>query len=140
MLLLRSGASVVAILGLLFTSAQADGVLLNAQSIKNLFPGQYEARFKGYKVVFSAHRDGRLVGQAFGKEDRGKWFLRGNQACMTWKKWTEGKPECGSISRQGNWLVANNKNGQMLKFRPVPVVAQTQQSINDRPFATEPDR
>ena len=126
MLSLRSVASVMAILGLLSTTVQADGIRLNAKSVKSLFPGQYEARVKGYKILFSAHRGGNLAGQAFGQEDRGRWFVKGNRLCMVWRKWTEGKPKCGSISRQGNWFIANNTKGQLLKFRPVSVVALNQ--------------
>ena len=120
---LRNLASILSVLVVISVPAQADTVRLSAQSIKNLFPGHYEARVKGYKILFSAHRGGKLVGQAFGRTDRGKWSVRGRRLCMAWRKWTEGKVKCGSVSKQGKWYVASDAEGQVLSFRPVSVLA-----------------
>jgi len=120
---LRSFVYILALLASSSTTAQADTVRLSAQSIKNLFPGHYEARVKGYKVLFSAHRGGKLVGQAFGREDRGKWFVKGRRLCVVWRQWTKGEAKCGSVSKRGKWYVANDAKGQMLSFRPVSVLA-----------------
>lgn len=121
--LLRSFASILALLAVFSMTAQADTLRLGAQSIKNLFPGHYEARVQGYKVLFSAHRGGKLVGQAFGREDRGKWYVKGSRLCVAWRKWTKGKAKCGTVSKRGKWYVASDAKGQMLSFRPVSVLA-----------------
>ena len=120
---LRLSAAALSLLILSSVTTQADTVRLGAQAIKNLFPGHYEARVKGYKVLFSAHRGGKLVGQAFGRTDKGKWFVKGRHLCMAWRKWTKGKAKCGSVSKRGEWYVANDTTGQVLSFRPVSVVA-----------------
>ncbi len=121
---LKSAASVLAILSLLCTTSQAGEAPLDAQSIKKLIPGQHEARFKSYKVLFAADRAGRLAGRAHGVIDRGQWYMRGNQLCVVWKQWTEGMPKCGAIWQRGKWFVASNNEGVMLTFRPLSVVAQ----------------
>ncbi len=121
--LLRSFTSILAFLALISMPAQADTLRLGAKSIKNLFPGHYEARVRGYKVLFSAHRGGKLVGQAFGRQDRGKWFVKGSRLCVAWRKWTKGKVKCGSVSKRGMWYVASDAKGQVLSFRSVSVVA-----------------
>lgn len=121
--LLRSFTSILAFLALISMPAQADTLRLGAKSIKNLFPGHYEARVRGYKVLFSAHRGGKLVGQAFGRQDRGKWFVKGSRLCVAWRKWTKGKVKCGSVSKRGMWYVASDAKGQVLSFRSVSMVA-----------------
>ncbi|NNE24275.1 MAG: hypothetical protein HKN11_16875 [Rhizobiales bacterium] len=120
---MRSFTSILAFLALISMPAQADTLRLGAKSIKNLFPGHYEARVRGYKVLFSAHRGGKLVGQAFGRQDRGKWFVKGSRLCVAWRKWTKGKVKCGSVSKRGMWYVASDAKGQVLSFRSVSVVA-----------------
>lgn len=122
--LLRSFASMVTLLALSSMPAQADTLRLGPQSIRNLFPGHYEARVQGYKILFSAHRSGKLVGQAFGRQDRGKWYVKGSRLCVVWRKWTKGKAKCGSVAKRGMWYLASDAKGQMLSFRPVSVLAQ----------------
>jgi hypothetical protein len=113
-------ALALAVLGLM-SAAQAEGSRLSASSIKKLFPGQYEATVRGYKLLFTASSDGRLAGWSFGREDNGRWFLRGHTLCVVWQQWTEGKSKCAYVSRAGVWLVARDRSGELLKFRPVSV-------------------
>ncbi len=126
MLSLRLFVSILSVVILSATAAHSDPVRLGAQSLKKLFPGHYEARVKGYKILFSAHRGGKLVGQAFGRSDRGKWFVKGRRLCMAWQNWTKGKVKCGSVSRQNNWYIAHDADGQVLLFRPASVLAASQ--------------
>lgn len=116
-------ACVVATTAAFSMAAQADTIRLSTTSIKNLFPGHYEARVKGYRVLFSARRGGKLVGQAFGREDRGKWYVKGNRLCVAFRQWTNGKAKCGSVSKRGKWYVASDAKGKVLSFRPVSVLA-----------------
>ena len=85
--------------------------------IAKLFPGQFEAKVKGYRVAFSGERNGALSGQAYGQQDEGRWYMQGSALCVVWSKWTDGKPRCGEITQQGGWYVANDGKGEMLKFR-----------------------
>ena len=121
---LQSLASAAAIVSVLSVACQASAAPLEAQSIMKLFPGQFEARFKSYKIRFSADRAGRMAGRSNGIVDRGQWYVRGNQLCVAWNLWTMGKPKCGAIWQRGKWYVASNSDGHTLAFRPLSRVAQ----------------
>ena len=62
-------------------------------------------------------RGGALAGQAYGQQDKGRWFMKGSSLCVSWEKWTKGQAHCGQITQQGGWYVAKNGEGEMLKFR-----------------------
>ena len=109
---------VLASLGVLSASAEANGGRLDAPSITKLFPGQFEARVRGYQIQIVARGDGGLSGRAFGRIDQGQWFLQNDRLCVAWRRWTEGKAKCGVVSLYGEWLVASNEDGPVLKFRP----------------------
>jgi hypothetical protein len=85
--------------------------------ITKLFPGQFEAKVKGYRVSFSGSRNGALAGQAYGQQDKGRWYMQGSALCVVWNKWTKGKAHCGQIVQQGGWYVATGGDGEVLKFR-----------------------
>lgn len=114
---LTSIPAAIAALGLLATVGQAGSNQLDAKSIKGLFPGYFEAKVEGYRVQFSGTGNGMLNGQAFGREDQGRWYIQGNRLCVAWKEWTKGEAKCGAISQKDGWFVASNGSGQLLKFR-----------------------
>lgn len=99
------------------TSGAAVAGNLDANSIRKLFPGEFEAVVQGYRIHISGSAGGRLVGQAYGQQDRGRWHLKGNTLCVTWSKWASGKATCGKISQKSGWFVASGQGGQVLKFR-----------------------
>lgn len=90
---------------------------LDSSSIRKLFPGEFEAVVRGYRIHISGSAGGRLVGEAYGQQDRGRWYMKGNTLCVAWNKWAEGKSTCGKISQQSGWFVASGSGGQILKFR-----------------------
>lgn len=90
---------------------------LGKGEIARLFPGQFEAKVKGYRVSFSGERNGALSGQAYGQQDEGRWYMKGSALCVVWTKWTDGKPRCGEITQKGGWYVAHDGEGETLKFR-----------------------
>ena len=110
-------AASVAALGLLATAGQASAGNLNGGGIKGLFPGYFEATVQGYRISFSGYRNGSLRGEAYGRQDRGRWFVRGNNICVSWEQWTKGKTTCGSISQQDGWFIASGGGNEILKFR-----------------------
>ena len=114
----------VAVLGLLATSGQAGAGNLDGGWIKGLFPGYFEAKVKGYRVLFAGYRNGRLKGEAYGRQDQGHWFVKGDSLCVSWEQWTKGKTMCGSISQQGGWFVASAGGDEILKFRRAMVAQQ----------------
>jgi hypothetical protein len=99
-----------------FTGAASAGTL-DGGSIKRLFPGRFEAYFAGFG-------NGTLKGQAYGRQDKGVWFVKGSTLCVAFKDWTKGKAKCGQITQQGGWFVANNTEGEVLKFRRSLVAQQ----------------
>lgn len=101
----------------LSTSAQAEAGSLGKGEITKLFPGQFEAKVKGYRVAFAGTKGGALSGSAYGQQDKGRWYMKGSTLCVVWNKWTKGKAHCGEITRQGGWFVAVNAEGEVLKFR-----------------------
>ena len=101
----------------LTATAPAEAGSLAKGEVTKLFPGQFEAKVKGYRVSFTGSPGGALAGQAYGQKDKGRWYMQGSSLCVVWNKWTKGKAHCGAISRQGGWYVAVNGEGEVLKFR-----------------------
>ena len=90
---------------------------LARSEVTKLFPGQFEAQVKGYRVSFSGSGNGSIVGAAYGQQDTGRWFMRGSALCVAFDKWTKGEAKCGRISQQGGWYVASGNECDVLKFR-----------------------
>jgi hypothetical protein len=101
----------------LTVSAGAEAGSLGKGEISKLFPGQFEAKVKGYRVSFAGSKGGTLSGSAYGQQDKGRWYMQGSALCVVWNKWTKGKAHCGEITRQGGWYVAMSSEGEVLKFR-----------------------
>ena len=101
----------------LTASATAQAGSLGKVEITRLFPGQFEAQVKGYRVSFAGSRNGSLAGRAYGQQDKGRWYMQGSSLCVVWNKWTKGKAHCGQITQQGGWYVAASNAGEVLKFR-----------------------
>jgi hypothetical protein len=114
-------AAGIAAFGVLAPASQAYAGSLDGGGIKSLFPGYFEATIQGYRLLFSGYRDGSLQGEAYGRQDRGRWFVTGNDICVSWEQWTKGKTTCGSISQQDGWFVASGGGNEILKFRRAPV-------------------
>ena len=95
----------------------AQAAPLGRAEVTKLFPGQFEAKVKGYRVSFAGSRGGTLSGRAYGQQDKGRWYMQGSQLCVVWTKWTKGEAHCGQISQQGGWYVASSAAGEVLKFR-----------------------
>ena len=116
--------AVVTALGLLAPMGQVYAGSLDQGAIKGLFPGFFEAKAQGYTILFSGYRNGRLKGKAYGRQDQGRWFVSGNNICVSWDQWTKGQTKCGSISQQDGWFIARGGGKEILKFRRA-TVAQT---------------
>jgi hypothetical protein len=95
----------------------AQAAPLARSEVTKLFPGQFEAQVKGYRVNFTGTRGGSISGVAYGQQDTGHWFMKGSALCVSFDKWTKGKAKCGQISHQGGWYVASGNDGDVLKFR-----------------------
>ena len=113
-------AALIGAAGLLLAGA-AEAAPLGRTEVTKLFPGQFEAQVKGYRVNFSGSRNGSIVGIAYGQQDTGHWFMKGSSLCVSFDKWTKGEAKCGRISQQGGWYVAAGNGGDVLKFRRTDV-------------------
>lgn len=105
-------------------AAPAGAGPLAKSDIAGLFPGQFEAKVKGYRVSFTGTRSGSLHGVAYGQQDKGRWYMQGSSLCVVWSKWTKGKPHCGQISQKGGWYVATGGSGEVLRFRRTDLAQQ----------------
>ncbi len=97
---------------------------LDVKAVAKLFPGQFEAKVKGYRVYFSGSKGGTLRGEAYGQQDQGRWFAKSGKLCVSWNDWTDGKAICGSVSQQDGWYVATSAQGDVLKFRRTDIAMQ----------------
>ena len=96
---------------------------LEAEEIKQLFPGNFAAKVKGYDMLITGSTDGKLRGRAFSRQDRGRWWVEKDTLCVAWSNWTDGKPMCGEITLDGDWYSSKNAKGEGMKFKKVEKVA-----------------
>lgn len=47
---------------------------------------------------FDAPPNGVITGRAKGEKDRGLWRVKGEQLCIAWSKWNDGKTSCAALS------------------------------------------
>ncbi len=109
--LIRIFAVFMVVCGLIGGQATA-GERLSTRAIKQLFPGQFRAVVKGYKVVITAKSDGSLVGSSMASTDTGRWSVRRGRLCIMLKDWFKGKTSCSAVVHNGGWYRANK-----VKFR-----------------------
>lgn len=111
MSLIRIFAVLTLLCGLAAAEASA-GERLSTRAIKQLFPGKFSAVVKGYKVRFTAKRDGSLIGSHMASTDTGRWSVRRGRLCIMLKDWLDGKTSCSSVVHNGGWYRAKK-----VKFR-----------------------
>jgi hypothetical protein len=72
--------------------------------------GMYEAIWKGkHKARVLIRRNGTLLARSGPRTDVGRWKVRGNVLCVAFRVWTRGRYKCGTLERQGRWLVGLRK-------------------------------
>ena len=111
MRVIRAVVALSFVLGLALAPASA-GERLSSNAIKNLFPGQFHAVVKGYRVVFTAKSDGSLKGSYLASSDTGRWSVRRGRLCIMLKEWMEGKTSCSTVVHNDGWYRA-----EKVKFR-----------------------
>ena len=106
---------IIAVLTLLFGLAAGQafaGERLSTRAINQLFPGQFSAIVKGYKVAFIAKRDGSLIGNYNSARDTGRWSVRRGRLCIMLKEWMRGETTCSTVVHNNGWYRA-----KQVKFR-----------------------
>jgi len=99
-------------------AAKAHAGYLSAGELRHLFPGQFEAVWKGsLNLDLEASANGRLAGHTWFASDKGTWSLRGNILCITFGGWSKAK--CGPVKREGGWYfgLMRPDGTPRLKFR-----------------------
>ncbi|HEY7749306.1 MAG TPA: hypothetical protein VH933_11585 [Aestuariivirgaceae bacterium] len=89
------------------------GSKLSGSEIRNLAPGFYVGTWKGKrKLHISLKQNGTVSGSIDGRRYSGKWYVAGDNLCLVFKVMMFQKTKCGSITRQGSWLVGYYKEGK----------------------------
>lgn len=124
---LLAAACAALIVGTDATQAADEGEIatLAAEDLQQLFPGNYEAEVAGYDMLITGSSNGTLKGQAFSRNDDGRWWVNEDTLCVAWSNWTEGKPMCGVITRKGEWYTSQNEKGESMRFRRIQEVASS---------------
>ncbi len=105
---------------------------LEGKELLRLFPGKYKAEVAGYDMLITGSSNGMLKGQAFNRQDHGKWWVEKGSLCISWSNWTDGKPMCGKVVREGGWFMTRNAKGEGLKFQRIRKLAATRITRNRR--------
>ena len=98
--------SVLAIAGALTLASHSQAGAeekVSPSTLKRLFPGQFQAIVKGYKVRFRATGNGRLYGTYKNLKDQGRWSVRSGRLCIMLKEWMNGQTKCSSVTKQNGW-------------------------------------
>jgi hypothetical protein len=97
----------------LFALPSEAGSRLSGSEIKNLPPGIYVGTWKGKRKLHLALKpNGTVSGTVDGRRYSGRWYVSGDSLCLVFKVLILEKTKCGSISRQGSWLVGYYKKGK----------------------------
>ena len=76
---------------------------VSSSTLKRLFPGQFQAIVKGYKVRFKALGNGRLYGTYKNHKDQGRWSVRSGRLCIMLKEWMNGQTKCSAVTKRNGW-------------------------------------
>ena len=81
--------------------------------------GVHTAYWKGKKARVQIFANGTLRARHTNKVDVGRWSVRGNVFCVSFRVWTHGKSKCGTVESRGGWYVGlrNSKGVPRLKLR-----------------------
>ena len=84
------------------------GDYVTKAGLAQLFPGTFMARFKKYRVRFTASRNGKITGKYRLFSDKGNWWLRDQKLCIKLANWFKGKTKCSYVIKYGQTYVAKD--------------------------------
>jgi hypothetical protein len=123
---MKVGTLVIAMaLTLLATAVRAELVTLSGDGLRNAISGKTVfLNISGFELPISYAANGRMSGKmgavaasfarGDGAQDRGKWWVAGNQLCQQWSSWMEGKSYCYRLTREGatvHWVRNDGRSG-----------------------------
>jgi hypothetical protein len=123
---MKIGALVVAA-GLVVpaTAALAEPAQLAGDELRQAISGKtVYLNISGFELPISYAPNGRMAGKMStvaasfsrgdGAQDRGKWWVAGDQLCQQWTSWMDGKTYCYRLTRDGStvrWVRNDGRSG-----------------------------
>jgi hypothetical protein len=114
-----SGLALVATASLAAPAQLAGDELRQAVSGKTVY-----LNISGFELPISYAANGRMAGKMStvaasfsrgdGSQDRGKWWVAGDQLCQQWTSWMDGKTYCYRLTRDGatvRWVRNDGRSG-----------------------------
>ncbi|HYJ57896.1 MAG TPA: hypothetical protein VEW64_00885 [Methyloceanibacter sp.] len=123
---MRIGAFVVAAgLSLPATATLAEPATLAGDELRQAISGKtVYLNISGFELPIRYAANGRMSGKMSamaasfsrgdGAQDRGKWWVAGDQLCQQWTSWMDGKSYCYRLTRNGakvQWVRNDGRSG-----------------------------
>jgi hypothetical protein len=123
---MKIGAFVVAAsLALPATAALAEPTTLAGDELRQAISGKtIFLNVSGFELPIRYATNGRMSGKMStvaasfsrgdGAQDRGKWWVAGDQLCQQWTSWMDGKAYCYRLTRDGStvhWARNDGRSG-----------------------------
>ena len=123
---MKIGAFVVAVgLALPATVSLAEPTTLAGDELRQAISGKTVfLNISGFELPIRYAANGRMSGKMStvaasfsrgdGAQDRGKWWVSGDQLCQQWTSWMDGKSYCYRLTREGStvhWARNDGRSG-----------------------------
>jgi hypothetical protein len=123
---MKIGAFVVAVgLALPATGSLAEPTTLAGDELRQAISGKTVfLNISGFELPIRYAPNGRMSGKMStvaasfsrgdGAQDRGKWWVSGDQLCQQWTSWMDGKSYCYRLIREGStvhWARNDGRSG-----------------------------
>jgi hypothetical protein len=116
---------VAASLALPAALAQAEFAALAGDELRQAISGKtVYLNISGFELPIRYAANGRMSGKMSavaasfsrgdGAQDRGKWWVSGDQLCQQWTSWMDGKSYCYKLTRDGStvhWVRNDGRSG-----------------------------
>jgi hypothetical protein len=116
---------VAASLALPAALAQAEPAALAGDELRQAISGKtVYLNISGFELPIRYAANGRMSGKMSavaasfsrgdGAQDRGKWWVSGDQLCQQWTSWMDGKSYCYKLTRDGStvhWVRNDGRSG-----------------------------
>jgi hypothetical protein len=107
------------------TAALAEPAQLAGNELRQAISGKtVYLNISGFELPISYAANGRMSGKMStvaasfsrgdGAQDRGKWWVAGDQLCQQWTSWMDGKTYCYRLTRDGStvrWVRNDGRSG-----------------------------
>jgi hypothetical protein len=123
---MKIGAWIVAAaLALPATASLAEPAQLAGDELRQAISGKtVYLNISGFELPINYAANGRMSGKMStvaasfsrgdGAQDRGKWWVAGDQLCQQWTSWMDGKAYCYRLTRDGStvrWVRNDGRSG-----------------------------